>query len=303
MNGADHFDKPMRYFVTGGTGFVGSHFIRALLAQGREVVALCRPSSAPKLTGQHSRLRVLARDLNALSPADVAGCQAFVHFAARMPHPPTTLDAYCDVNFTQTLRAFRCAAEAGVSRCIQIGSCFEFGSAGDTYARLSANSPLLPSGGYAVSKAAASLALLDWARGQTCRFSLLRLFHIFGPGEAPARFWPSLRRAALEGVDLPMSGGEQVRDFTPVAWAVERILRESVRDDLLPGVPAVRQIGTGRPQTLRLFAQYWWRRWRAPGRLLFGALPYREGEAMRFVPDVEVTAPPKWRPWATDADL
>lgn len=284
--------------VTGASGFVGSHLVSALSARGVEVVAACRPSSAAKLRKKRPNLHVLARDLSSLSPADFSGCDTFVHLAARMPDPETTFSEYYDVNVRQARHVFHCAAEAGVARCVQIGSCFEFGASGDTCAQLSAQSPLEPLGGYAVSKAMASIVLRDWAAKQTCCFSLLRLFHIFGPGEGPNRFWPSLRRAARAGTDLPMSGGEQVRDFTPVAYAVARILHECMRPDLVPGIPAVRQIGTGRPQTLRRFAEYWWQHWRAPGRLLFGQLPYREGEAMRYVPEVEELSPAKLCPWS-----
>ena len=54
----------------------------------------------------------------------------------------------------------------------------------------------------------------------------------------------------------------------------------------MPGVPRVRNVGTGRPQSVREFAEHWWREFGARGKLLFGALPYREGEVMRFVPQI-----------------
>lgn len=290
-----------RCFVTGATGLVGTHVVRALLERNWHVVALKRPSHG--FWGvSHPRLHVLERELADLQPEDMAGCSVFLHLAALMPTPDATLRDYLDVNLCQAVHAFRCAAQARVPRCIQIGSCFEFGLSGNEAEWLCPAVSLQPVGGYSVSKAAASLALLDWARdpagGAESAFSLLRLFHIFGPGEREERFWPALRRAAAEGRDFPMTAGAQVRDFTPVAYAAERILYECGRTDLTPGRPVVRQIGTGRPQTLRRFAEYWWRHWNARGQLLFGAVPYRSGEVMRFAAKVEAPAPPELCPWA-----
>ncbi|MEI8283803.1 MAG: hypothetical protein WCG52_02325, partial [bacterium] len=48
----------------------------------------------------------------------------------------------------------------------------------------------------------------------------------------------------------------------------------------------VANIGTGHPQTIRSFAEHWWKKWDAKGKLLPGALPYRDNEVMRYVPEV-----------------
>jgi hypothetical protein len=50
--------------------------------------------------------------------------------------------------------------------------------------------------------------------------------------------------------------------------------------------PVVANIGTGQPQTIRQFAEHWWKEWGATGKLLPGALPYRDNEVMRYVPEV-----------------
>jgi nucleoside-diphosphate-sugar epimerase len=90
----------------------------------------------------------------------------------------------------------------------------------------------------------------------------------------------------LAGGDLSMTAGEQVRDFTPVEQVAARLL-SACRWDIDQGNPLVENVGTGHPQSIREFAEHWWTRWNAPGRLLFGALPYRRGEVMRYVPLVD----------------
>lgn len=85
-----------------------------------------------------------------------------------------------------------------------------------------------------------------------------------------------------------MTAGEQVRDFTPVEYVANAILAAATIN-APRGQALIKNIGTGQPRTLRNFAEEWWRRWNARGKLLFGAVPYRDGEIMRYVPEIEST--------------
>ncbi len=80
-----------------------------------------------------------------------------------------------------------------------------------------------------------------------------------------------------------MTPGEQVRDFIPVSDVVEAFA-DALREMPRKGSFRVGNIGSGQPKSLRDFALEWWGRWEAKGRLLFGALPYRANEVMRYVP-------------------
>jgi hypothetical protein len=61
----------------------------------------------------------------------------------------------------------------------------------------------------------------------------------------------------------------------------------AVQDSTIaPGIPCVRNVGSGRPQTVRQFAERWWREFGAQGKLLIGDLPYRSDEVMRYVPQL-----------------
>ena len=57
-------------------------------------------------------------------------------------------------------------------------------------------------------------------------------------------------------------------------------------ENILPGNPSIQNIGTGQPQTVLEFSEYWWNKWKAKGDLLVGCRQYRNNEVMRFVPDV-----------------
>ena len=84
-----------------------------------------------------------------------------------------------------------------------------------------------------------------------------------------------------------MTRGEQIRDFLAVEKVAEIFLRATVRSDLLPGEPMIRNVASGIPVTLREFAEDNWKKWRATGQLKFGAVDYRPHEVMRYVPLIE----------------
>mgnify|MGYP003706199117 FL=1 len=148
------------------------------------------------------------------------------------------------------------------------------------------NAPLEPVNAYGASKAAATIAAMAFARENKLELAVLRLFHTFGEGEGQERLWPSLKKAALAGEDFPMTYGEQIRDFTPVEFVAEKFIYSATEDMILQGEPVVNNIGTGKPQSLKTFAEEQWKKFGAIGRLKFGKIPYRKNEVMRYVPHV-----------------
>ena len=109
---------------------------------------------------------------------------------------------------------------------------------------------------------------------------------MFGEGEAETRLWPSLKKAALDGEDFPMTEGAQVRDFIAVEDVAKYFLEVCLKNDLIAGKPEFYNVGSGIPKSILEFSEYWWKKWEAKGKLLIGKLPYREGEVMRYVPKI-----------------
>ena len=229
--------------------------------------------------------------MNAIAEADLACCEALVHLAAAGVSPqPAAWDACYEVNVLDWLRLMQTAIRAGVRRFVVTGTFAEYGTAAQRFDAIPPDAPLEPAGPYASSKACGGLMTSALARAENVCLSYLRLFSVFGDGQFESNLWPSLRIAALEGADYPLTPGEQVRDFISVTTVAQRLLDECRDGTLQPGVPRVANLGTGEPTTVRDFADHWWREWRAPGKLVVGALPYRQDEVMRYVPLVEPKA-------------
>lgn len=222
-----------------------------------------------------------------VSEADIKECEILVHLAAHSANVPyDSLENCIHWNVIIPIGLFRKAVASGVRRFVIAGSCFEYGRAGERYEFIPPDAPLEPTQTYPASKAAASVAFHQLGVELGIELSIHRIFQVFGEGEAESRLWPSLRRSALAGEDLEMTPAEQIRDFIPVEDVAVELLVACTRTDLRPGCPKIENLGTGKPQTLRAFAEAWWSRWEAKGALKFGAKPYRAGEVMRYVPSV-----------------
>jgi nucleoside-diphosphate-sugar epimerase len=276
----------MRIFVTGGTGFIGSHFIKAALEAGHHVVALRRPGSKTRipLGKQPDWLDGELADVDGNHLADI---DVLVHLAAQGVSPQKTdWNIAFEVNVRQSISLLATAVEAGVVRSVLCGSCFEFGRAAERYDKIPADAPLEPVGPYAASKAAFSMAAEALARQSSGTFALLRPFNIYGEGQHSSNFWPSLRDAARSGEDFKMTPGDQIRDFQSVRDVALEFLHQAERVTTTCPSFEKKNIGSGKPVSLADFAANWWRHWRAKGSLKIGDLPHRKDEIMRFVPEI-----------------
>lgn len=278
----------MKVFVTGATGFIGSHFLNILTQKlDLEVVALRRNlDSQPRIPLVKEPFWII-KALDQVEQSDFEDVDVIVHLAAHSMYPPyDTLDKCLYWNLTAPLQLFNEAVKAGVNKFVVAGSCFEYGFSGEEFDFIPIDATLKPTLTYAASKAASSIAFYQFAVQHQVQFSYHRIFQVFGEGEAETRLWPSLKKAALAGEDFPMTAGEQIRDFIAVEDVAHYFLEACLKDNLIAGKPEYYNVGSGQPQSILEFSRYWWEKWQAKGKLLKGKIPYREGEVMRYVPKV-----------------
>src|SRR5258708_9251023 len=278
----------MEIFVTGGTGFIGNHFIRRAIAAGHTVTALYRKESNVRIP-LSSPSSWLGKPIPEISESDLQRHNVLVHLAAHSAMVPYDCLSEC-LRWTvyEPAKLFEKAARAGIKRFIVAGTGFEYGKSGERYEFIPVTAPLEPTQTYPISKAAASIAFAGLAREIKVEMLIGRIFQVYGEGELETRLWPSLRAKALSGSDLDMSPGEQVRDFIPVEDVAAYFAHAIDRADLFAARPLIENVGTGRPQTVRAFAEYWWKEWKAKGQLRIGTLPYRDNEVMRYVPQLQL---------------
>lgn len=279
----------MKIFLTGGTGFIGSHFLSQGLEMDFKIKALQRkPTSKPKIS-LDKQPEWLQKSISEVSIKDMTDCDVLVHLAAHSANfPYDTLEDCIKYNVTEPLNLFLKAKEAGINKFVVAGSCFEYGTSGERYEFIPIDAPLEPTNSYSTSKAMATLAFKNFALENNVSLSIQRIFQVYGIGELETRLWPSLKKAALSGEDFPMTEGEQIRDFINVKDVARQLIKCGVilSETKGPSNFIIENLGSGNPQSIYEFSKYWWQKWGSKGNLMVGKLPYREKEVMRFVPKI-----------------
>ena len=132
---------------------------------------------------------------------------------------------------------------------VHAGSALEYGTLnGD----LAEDSPPNPTTIYGRTKLAGTHHIQRFGQQNGLKGVTARLFTVYGPGEHPERLLPSLMRAAGDGSVLPLTGGQQERDFTYVEQVAEGLLRLGLAE-AQPG--EVVNLATGRLTSVRSFVQ------------------------------------------------
>jgi dTDP-glucose 4,6-dehydratase len=223
----------MRTLVTGGAGFIGSHFVKRLLATGEEVVVLDKltySGNAANLAGCDVRLLEgdIADPVAVESAAD--GCDAIVNFAAETHVDRSILGAaefiQTDVLGTYVLLQRACVTGA---RYVQVSTDEVYGDV-ERGASSKEDDVLVPSSPYSASKAGGDLQVLAAVRTFGANASITRGSNTYGPNQYPEKVLPLFVTNALDGEPLPLYGdGRQVRDWLHVddhCAAIELVLRE-----------------------------------------------------------------------------
>ncbi len=274
--------------ITGATGFIGSHLTRRLVAEGARVAVLARDTS--NLRVLHDILdcvQVHRADVGergaVLRAFDAFHPQIVFHLAAvGLSQPFVQADAALRTNVHGTIHLLEAARQAGVQRFIHSGTAYEYGEQGNTPD--GAREKLDPINTYAASKAAAWAFVRMYARTFGLPAVTMRLYHVYGPGQPPTTLISSAIYAALEGRDFPMTPGQQKRDFVYVDDVVEGYVRAA----LAPNVEGKSiDLGSGQSWEIRQVVAHLFETIGSSGQPLPGALPYRPGEIMDQVADVE----------------
>jgi dTDP-glucose 4,6-dehydratase len=223
----------VRVLVTGGCGFIGSHFVKRLVASGDEAVVL------DKLTysGNQANLDGVAHEFVRGDIADAEtvarageGCAAVVNFAAETHVDRSILAAgdfvTTDVLGTHVLLEW---ARASGARFVQVSTDEVYGDV-PPGASSSEDDALRPSSPYAASKAGGDLLVLAYVRTYGVEASITRGSNTYGPNQYPEKLIPLFATNALDGEPLPLYGdGRQTRDWLHVAdhcAAIELVLRD-----------------------------------------------------------------------------
>ncbi len=270
----------MKYLVTGGAGFIGSHIVDALVAKGHDVVVLDNLSSGHRenLADVIARIEFIQGDIRdpetCLKAAE--GCEGIFHEAALVSVPDSInrpRDNH-DINITGTLNVLESARKQGVKRVVFASSAAIYGDNPE----LPKREDMLPEpkSPYALAKLTGEYYLKVYAECFGIETVALRYFNIFGVRQDPSSMYSGVisifSERIAKGLPITIYGdGQQTRDFVNVRDVVQANLlamgvsasggsaagRQAVKDQkspatchLTPDTFSVFNVATGRQTSL-----------------------------------------------------
>lgn len=220
----------MKYLVTGGAGFIGSHIVESLLEHGHSVRVLDNFSTGKRenldaLTQRFDgkQLEILEGDVRDASRVGdaVRGVNIIFHEAAfvSVPQSMDEPQSCFDVNISGTSLLFDAARKAGVSRAVVASSAAVYGES-DALPLLE-DTPLQPKSPYAVSKRVNEMYAELFTNSFGFEVVALRYFNVYGPRQRPDSMYaaavPIFARRLLDTKPVTIFGdGGQTRDLINV---------------------------------------------------------------------------------------
>jgi len=273
------------FLVTGATGFLGSHVVKKLLAEGQKVVILKRSFSNTKRL-EAELCKVKSYDIDKLDDfADVFQEQhidVVIHTATCYGRQGEAVEQIYDANLNFPLKLLELALRFNTDTFFNT----------DTILSKYLN-------WYALSKKQFSEIGQQFAHMGKINFIDAKLEHMYGEDDANTKFVTFMLEALQNNQDeLKLTAGEQRRDFIYVDDVVEaywKILTSQSNDKKYQHY----EVGTGKTISIKELVMLAKSITKSQTKLLFGAIPYRENEIMESKADTTKLHTMGWNPTVT----
>jgi len=252
----------MKFLVTGGAGFIGSHIVDALVGNGDKVTVLDDFSSGrmENLAGVMNKIELIKGDIRSkdLVKKAVDGVDYALHQAAlrSVPKSLANPELYNDVNINGTLNILTASRDAKVKRVVVASSSSIYGDI-DKFPEREDFLPQLISP-YGLTKLAAEYYSRIFSMIYGLETVNLRYFNVFGPRQSLENEYavvvPKFITCMLKDEPPPIHGdGKQTRDFTYVA----NVVQANIKSATTPGIKyEILNIACGKAYTVLDIVKY-----------------------------------------------
>jgi NAD dependent epimerase/dehydratase len=235
MHLQDDKGGPMKIFLTGSEGFIGSHLLEALLAAGHEVTALAAYNSFDSYgwidstnAKDSSALRLVLGDIRDSEQMRqlVKGHECILHLAAliAIPYSYQAPESYVQTNVIGTLNLLNAAKEVGVERFIHTSTSEVYGTA--EFVPITERHPLKGQSPYSASKIAADQMVYAYNASFKLPTITIRPFNTFGPRQSTRAVIPTVITQIANGKKrISLGSTSPTRDFTYVSDTVNGFIK------------------------------------------------------------------------------
>ena len=283
----------MKILLTGATGFLGSHLLKALLRKEHDVSVLKRSTSnCRRIDKELDKCRLYDVDRADLGEVFREGAfDAVIHCATEYKTKENQTSDVVNSNLLFPLQILETAISANCPYFINTDSFFTK-QLPDRFR----NDQALYAPEYTLSK----YQFREWgmmrAIEQKINFVNLQMEHIYGPDDSPEKFISFLIHSMRSGAkEIDLTDGIQIRDFIHVDDAVEAYLAVLKHLENLTGYHSF-EVGTGVSRTVREFVEAIHREMGTATTLNFGSVPRKDTEIMfstaRTEPLEQLSCPP-----------
>lgn len=276
--------KSLHCFLTGATGFIGSHLVRGLLERGHRVTALIRlNANLDRIADCISSIDVIEGSLDDLERLKPVFLRQRFDAVCHLAWAGVTVEHRNDFeqltwNVMRSLELWSLLRSSGCATWLSVGSQAEYGLHSGV---ISEDFAPTPATAYGTAKLALCLLIERLCAMAHLRFAWLRLFSAYGPADDDRHMVPSLVHALLRCERYPLTAGEQIWDFLYIEDVVAAlaIALES------PAVHGVFNLASGAPGRLRDFMEAVRDQVDPTLPLGIGDLPYRADQIMHLAGD------------------
>jgi len=269
----------MKILVTGATGFIGNHVVLELLKINKhEIITTAIDQEIPPLIKWRENVQYIPCDLNVkkdnfftffnepdlmihLSWEGVSQIKELFHIDNNL---------YSNYNFIKIM------VENGLKNVSAIGTCFEYGIISGCLSEDLIPNPTTP---YGIAKDSLRRFIEQLKKKFEFEFKWIRLFYMYGEGQASKSILPLLDKALDNGdEEFNMSGGEQLRDYLPVKKVAEYIVKIALQNN----INGIINCCSGKPISIRTLVENHIKKRNKSIKLNLGYYPYPDYVPMAF---------------------